>query len=221
MNLSAATWQWLSTPDSWTGASGIGARLLEHVGLSLLAVLIAAVLAIPVGLYIGHSGRGQQLAVATVGMARAIPTIGVITLCALALGIGLTAPLVALVVLAVPSLLAASYSGVAAVDRGAIAGARAIGFSGPGLLWRVEIPLAAATIIGGIRVALLQVVATATLAAYTADIGLGRFIFSGLKTADYPMMAGASVLLIVVALLLELLGALTQHGVRRAIVSPA
>ncbi|CAB0532549.1 ABC transporter permease [Corynebacterium diphtheriae] len=196
---------YLTTAAHWWGPQGFLARLLEHVGISLAAVAIAALLALPAGVLIGHTGRGAGLVGGVSGAARALPTLGLLTIFGLAFGIGLTAPMLALIILAIPSLLAGAYSGVAAVDRATIDAAYAMGFTHRQVIRSIELPLSAAVLVGGIRTAVLQVTATATLAAYTTDVGLGRFIFHGLKTRDYIEMLAASVLVIALALLFDAL----------------
>lgn len=208
---------WLFTPGHWVGSSGIGMRIWEHLGIFLLALVLAAMLAIPLGLIIGHARRGSGIMGALTGAARSIPTLGLLTLFGLWFGIGMQAPLYALVILALPSLLAATYSGVHAIDPSIPLAARAIGMSPLQVLRSVEIPLALPTIVGGIRAASIQIVATATLAAYTADLGLGRFLFIGLKTRDYAQMLGAALLVTLIALLIEvLLGAAQRYATRKA-----
>lgn len=208
---------WLFTPGHWVGNSGIAMRIWEHLIIYLAALLIAAALAIPLGLIIGHSRRGEGLMGALTGAARSIPTLGLLTLFGLWFGIGMQAPLLALVILALPSLLAATYSGVYAIDPSIALAARAIGMSPLQVLHSVEVPLALPTIIGGLRAASIQIIATATLAAYTADLGLGRFLFIGLKTRDYAQMLGAALLVTLLALLIEiLLGAVQRHAARKA-----
>ena len=204
MNLFIDALAWLSAPEHWTGAAGIPARIGQHLWVSGIAVAIAAAIALPAGVLIGHSRRGVGAVGAFTGAARALPTLGVLTLCALWFGIGLGAPLVALIVLAIPSLLAGAYSGVQAVPAETAGAAQAIGMRPAQVIWQVELPLALPVIIGGLRAAVLQVVATATLAAYTADLGLGRYLFAGLKTRDYGQMLGAALLVIALALALEI-----------------
>lgn len=202
---------WILDGSHWGGSSGIDARLLQHLWITFAAVGIAAVLAVPLGIVIGHTGRGRLLVVGLAGAVRAVPTLGLLTLLGLWLGIGAEAPLLALVALGFPSLLAGAYAGVEAADRGAVDAARAIGMSEWQLVARVEIPLGADVIIGGLRAATLQIVATATLAAYISDNGLGRYLFAGLKTRDYPQMLAGALLVAVLALLLDLaLGALQR-----------
>ena len=217
MNLLADGFAWLADPAQWSGAGGIPTRLAQHLGVTIGVVLVAALIALPIGIAVGHTGRGRGAVVALVGAARAIPTLGLLTVLGLVLGIGPRAPIIALVVLAVPSLLAGCYAGIQAVDARTVDGARAIGMSGRQVLTRVELPLAAPVIVGGLRAATLQVVATATLAAYPADLGLGRYLFTGLKSRDYAQMLGGALLVIALALVLELaLAALQRHVSRRA-----
>ena len=149
---------------------------------------------------------------------RAIPTLGLLTLLGLWLGIGIEAPFIALVVLAIPSLLVGAYSGVEAIDSHTPQAAQAIGMRPAQVLLTVELPLALPVIVGGLRAATLQLVATTTLAAYTADTGLGRYIFSGLKTRDYAEMLGGAVLVIVVAVILELILATCQRLAHRVAI---
>ncbi|MCI1218912.1 ABC transporter permease [Bifidobacterium crudilactis] len=215
----SSAYAWLTDPANWAGPESIPVRLAQHLGITLVAVLIAALIALPLGVVVGHVRRGTGFIGALTGAARAVPTLGLLTIVGLWIGIGITAPLVALVVLAVPSLLAGAYAGMQAVDPSIPEGAKAIGMSPLQVVFRVEIPLASPTIVGGIRAATLQVVATATLAAYTSDVGLGRFLFAGLKTRDYPMMLAAALLVVAVTVLLELVLAAIQRAVTRRYAS--
>ncbi|MFC7403186.1 ABC transporter permease [Citricoccus sp. GCM10030269] len=194
---------WCLDPMQWNGPTGIGARLLEHLGYTVLALILASAIAIPAGWWVGHTGRGRGLAVAISGAARALPTLGVVTLMALLIGIGIAAPMTAFVILAIPSILAAAYAGVEAVDRQIIDAARAQGMTGAQMFTRIEVPLGLPPLIGGLRSAALQVIATATLAAYVGAGGLGRYLFLGLKTQDYAMMLGGSLLVVVLAIALD------------------
>jgi osmoprotectant transport system permease protein len=174
----------------------------------------AAVIALPLGVWVGHTRRGRAVVVGLAGAARAVPTLGLLTLLGLWLGIGLEAPALALGVLAFPSLLAGAYSGVESVDGATVQALRAQGMTPWQIVTRVELPLGAPVLIGGIRAATLQVVATATLAAYTADAGLGRFIFAGLKARDYAPMLGAALLVMALALACENALAAAQKAAR-------
>lgn len=222
MNLFADAISWLADPAHWSGDGGIPTRLLQHLGLAAAALVIAGVIALPLGAVIGHTRRGAGAVGALAGAARALPTLGVLTLFGLALGIGITAPLLALIVLAIPSLLAGAYAGVSAVEPAVPAAAQAIGFSPTQVLLQVELPLSLPVMIGGIRAATLQVVSTATLAAYTSDVGLGRYLFSGLKSRDYGQMLAGALLVIALTIVLEiLLGACQRLAARRIARLPA
>ncbi|MGO1684585.1 MAG: ABC transporter permease [Brachybacterium sp.] len=202
---------WLAESSRWSGPDGIPIRTLEHLGYTALGVVVAALLAIPLGLAVGHTGRFKGLAVATAGAARALPTLGLVTLFALLVGIGLTAPLLSFVILAIPSLLAGAYSAIESADPATVDAARAQGMTELQILTRVEIPLGMPLLIGGVRGATVQVVATAMLAAYVGNGGLGRYIFQGLGSQNYPQMIAGSLLVIALALLLDLALLLLQR----------
>ncbi|QAY74162.1 ABC transporter permease [Agromyces protaetiae] len=202
---------WLVDPANWGGADGIGARLWFHLWFSLAVVAGASVIGLPIGAFVGHTGRGREAAVSVSGALRALPTLGVLTLFGLALGVVLIAPYLALVILAIPSVLAGAYAGIGGVDRRTVDAARGMGMTEFQIVLRVETPLALPTIIGGIRAAVLQVVATATLAAYVGGGGLGTYILLGQATRDYPLMLAASILVVALALALEGLFALAQR----------
>jgi len=204
---------WVLDPANYQGPGSIPARIVEHLMFTFVTLLMASAIAIPIGYAIGHTGKGVGVAVSVSGGLRALPTLGILTLVGLSVGIGLTAPYVALTILAIPSVLAGAYTGFRAVDRGTIDAARAVGMSEGQIVRKVEVPLGLPLLIGGIRSAVLQVIATATLAAYVADFGLGRYLFTGLKTADYAQMLGGSILVILLALLLEGVFALLQRVV--------
>lgn len=199
------TVQWFADPGNWSGPAGIPARLLQHLLLTAGVVLTAAVVALPVGVWLGHRRRGDAVTVALVGAARAVPTLGLLTLLGLVIGIGVGAPFITLVVLAAPPLLAAASAGVRAVDPETVDAAYAMGMSTREVVLRVELPLAATVILGGARSAVLQVIATATLAAYTSDTGLGRYIFTGLKSREYGEMVGGALVVVVLALVVDAL----------------
>ncbi|MDN5716215.1 MAG: ABC transporter permease [Janibacter sp.] len=213
---------WLTSSASWSGADGILARLLEHIGYTLLVLVIAAVIAIPLGLWIGHTGRGRWLVTAANAL-RAVPTLGLLfalTLVLLPVLPGDTAFLVpsviVLVLLAIPAILSGTYAGVEAVDPAARDAARGIGMTGVQVLVKVELPIALPLLISGLRAAVLQVVATATVAAYVGLGGLGRFLIDGLATQDYASTAGGALLVAVLALALDAPFALLE----RLVVSP-
>jgi osmoprotectant transport system permease protein len=207
---------WLSDPARWSGVDGIPHRLLEHLGYSVLTVAIASVIALPLGLWIGHTGRFRGVAIALTGAVRALPTLGLVTLAALWLGVGLTGPVIALVVLAVPPLMAGAYAGVESVDARTVDAARAQGMTEWQVLAQVEVPIALPLILGGIRSATLQVVATATIAAYVGLGGLGTYLMEGIAIRDYPETLAGSLLVVLLALVLDGAFALVQRRAARA-----
>lgn len=216
MNILLDALNWLAVPAHWLGESGILVRTAEHLGLTVLIVALAALIALPLGTWIGHTGRGRWLVSAT-GAVRAVPTLGVLTLAGLWLGIGLAAPTLALLVLAIPPLLSATYSGIASTPRATVDAARAIGLTEPQVLAQVEAPHAAGLVAAGVRSSTLQVIATATLAAYTANYGLGRFLYEGLKTRDYAQMIGGAIVVVALALVADaLLALMARHLDARA-----
>ncbi|MDO4259917.1 MAG: ABC transporter permease subunit [Actinomycetaceae bacterium] len=194
---------WLFNPANWVGDGSIPARLLEHLLITAGVVFFTALIALPIGALIGHTGRGAVLVPFSVGAARSLPTLGLLTLAGLWLGIGLGAPLLALVILAAPPLLAAAHSGIAGAPPSTVDAARAIGLTEWQVFTHVELPHAAGLILQGLRSTTLQVVATATLAAWTADAGLGRLLFTGLKTRDYAQMIAGALLVVILALVLD------------------
>lgn len=203
MNYFSQALAWIADPENLYGGSGVLARTWEQFWYTLVALVLASVVAIPLGYLVGHTRRGRGLVVASSGAARALPTLGLVTLFALIFGIGLLAPMVALVLLAIPSVLAGAYAGIEAIDPRTVDAARAMGMSEWQILARVEIPLGLPLLLGGLRSAALQVVATATLAAYVGAGGLGRFLFLGLKTQDYPQMLASALLVVALALIME------------------
>ena len=215
MNYLRQAFSWLTDSSNWSGASGIPARIGEHLLITAIVVGLAAAIAVPVGVLVGHTRRGAAAVGAVTGAARSIPTLGLLTVFGLAFGIGLKAPVLALVILAIPSLLAGTYAGIQAIDPAIPSAAKAVGMSPAQVIGKVEIPLALPVIVGGIRAAVLQVIATATLAAYIADTGLGRYLFSGLKSRDYTQMLGGAFVVILLALLMEVILASLQRAATR------
>lgn len=189
--------------SNWSGGTGIGARLGEHAYYSLLAVLLSAVVAVPLGLTVGHVRRGEVVLVGLVNSLRSLPTLGVLTFLVLLLGLGLTPPIVALVLLGIPPILAGTYAGVANVDAAVVDAARAMGMTERQVLFRVEVPNALPLILGGIRNATLQVIATATVAAFVNLGGFGRYIFDGLALYSYDRVVVGAVLVATLALVAD------------------
>lgn len=212
MNIFGSAFAYIGDPANWSGPTGITARIVEHLGYSLLALVLSAVVAVPLGLAIGHARRGEVLLVGLVNALRSLPTLGVLTFLVLLLGLGLIPPMLALVLLGVPSVLAGTYAGVASVDPVVVDAARSMGMTETQVLTRVEIPNALPLILGGIRGGALQIIATATIAAYVNLGGLGRYIFDGLALGDYPRVVVGAILVAVLALAVDGLFALAVWG---------
>jgi osmoprotectant transport system permease protein len=210
VNLVSEGIAWILDPDNYAGPQGWIVRLLEQLGYTFGATVIAAIIAIPLGYLVGHTGKGRDVAVSLSGGFRALPSLGVLILLGLGLGIGFKAPMLTFVIIAIPPILAGAYAGFEAVDRKTVDAARAVGMTEWQVITQVEMPLGLPLLIGGVRSALLQVVATATLAAYVAGGALGVFIFEAFATSDYPEALGASILVTALALVLEGIFALLQ-----------
>jgi osmoprotectant transport system permease protein len=209
---------WLTDPAQWSGPEGIPVRTLQHLGYSLLATAIAAAIALPIGVLIGHTGRGAVFAVNLTNLGRAIPTLGIIILVFILAGFGIVPVLVALTALAVPPIVTNSYVGVRSVDPEVREAAEGMGMRGRQVLWQVELPVAMPLIMAGIRTSTVQVVATATLAAYVGLGGLGRYLIDGFSQRDLPQVVGGAILVAVLALLIELaLGRLQTLVVSRGL----
>ena len=191
------------TTDSanWSGPNGIPTRLLEHLVLAVVAVLVATVIALPAGLYIGHTGKGQLLGINIANIGRAIPSYAVMVMIlpvALALaptlgydpllGLSFLPIFLAMVLLAIPPILVGAYAGLRDVDRDLVESARGMGLTERQILTRIELPLASPIIVGGFRTAMLQVIATATIGAILSGGGLGRFIIDGIARRNDGML---------------------------------
>ncbi|WP_312397042.1 ABC transporter permease [Kocuria sp.] len=216
MNLIEQALAFLTDPMNWTGTTGIPQRMLEHLGYTALTMAIALIIAVPLGLWVGHTGRGSGVVVGITGALRSLPTLGLLTLFTLLMGLGLLPPILALVLLAIPPILSGTYSGVASVSPALVDGARAMGMTERQTLARVEIPVALPVILGGIRNAALQVLATVTIVAYINLGGLGRYLIDGLAVRDYSRMLASVVLVAVLALAADGILALIQ----RLVTSP-
>jgi osmoprotectant transport system permease protein len=216
MNLLNQVLAWFSDPSHWSGTKGVPNRLLEHLQYSAIAIVIAVLIAVPIGALVGHTGRGGFLVVGVANGLRSLPELGVLTLLVYLVGVDLLPVIVALVLLGIPPLLAGTYAGVRNVDRSVVDAARGMGMREPEILFKVELPNALPLLIGGLRNATLQIIATTAIAAFVSFGGLGRYLIDGLGVRDYPQMAAGAVLVAVLALLVEALLA----GVQRLVVSP-
>jgi osmoprotectant transport system permease protein len=197
------TWSWLTSSEQWSGPDGIPARLLEHIWYSALGVVVAALIALPAGLLIGHTGRGSLAANTMSNFWRALPTLGVVILVFRIEPLSIWPVLVALVVIAIPPIMLNTEVGIRAIDPTIRDAARGMGMTGWQALWRVEVPLAMPLILAGLRSATGQVIATATIAAYVGLGGLGRFIIDGYSVRDIGEISGGAVVVAVLALVVE------------------
>jgi osmoprotectant transport system permease protein len=208
---------YLQDPANWSGSGLIPGLLLQHLGYTAAAVLIAAVIAIPLGVAIGHTGRGSFLVIGLSNGARAIPSLGLLFLAVMLLGTGAANIVVVLAILALPSILTAVAAGVSGADREAVHAARALGMTEGQVVRNVEWPLALPLVVSGLRSATLQVVATATVAAFASGGGLGQLLTSGQAQNDYPQMFAGAILIAALAIVLDLLlGGLGWLAARRA-----
>ena len=215
MNVVNEVLAWLTDPAQWSGPDGIPVRTLQHLWYSVLATVIAGAIALPIGVYIGHTGRGALIAVNLTNLGRAIPSLGIIILMFTLVGFGIVPVLVALVALAVPPIVTNSYIGVRSVDRDVRDAAEGMGMRAGGVLFGVEVPLGLALVVSGIRSAASQVIATATIIAYGGLGGLGRFIIDGYSTQDYGQVYGGAVLVAGLARAAEAVLALSQRAAAR------
>ncbi|MFJ2766980.1 ABC transporter permease [Streptomyces sp. NPDC087300] len=198
-------WSWLTDAAHWAGDDGIWHRLTQHLVLTVVCLLLSCLIALPVALVLGHLGKGGALAVNISNVGRAVPTFAVLVLLLLTpLGKWGEGPtVVALVLFAVPPLLTNAYVGMRGVDRSIVQAARGMGMTGRQMLWRVELPLALPLVLSGVRIAAVQLVATATIAALAGGGGLGRIITAGFNLASTAQVVAGAVLVAVFALLVE------------------
>jgi len=204
MNLFAEAIAWILSPDRLGGSHPLPQAIGEHLFYTFVSVVVAGLIAVPLGWWIGHSGRGREVAVAVSGAARAVPSFGLLVLLVLVFGVlhKPEAAVTAFVLLAIPSILAGAYSGFEAIDRRVIDAARAMGMTE----WQI-LPL----LIGGLRSATLQVVATVTIAAYVNLGGVGYYIIQGLPLRRFDQILGGALVVVALALVLDGVFALLQH----------
>ena len=213
---------WLTDPANWTDErNGIFLRLWEHVSLSVAALAVAVLIGLPLGLWIGHTGRGATLIIAIANIGRAIPSVGwlgIVFPVTLALlgrnGLGFVPSLIALAALGIPPIVTNTFAGMREVDRELIEAGRGMGMRESEVLRQVEVPVALPVILAGVRVSAVQIVATATLASIVGGGTLGEFIVQGIFVRALDRVVGAAVLVAILAILTELLFSLIQ---RRAI----
>ena len=219
MSLLGEVVEWFTTAEHWRGDFGVPHRLTEHALMSAGALAAALIIGLPLGIWLGHRGRGGALAINISNIGRAIPSLAILALVQQAIGLsgwpgfGARPALVALVALAVPPLVTNAYVGMRGVDGDVVEAADGMGMTGGELLWRVELPIALPLIMAGVRTAAVQVVATATLAAVTAWGGLGRFIVDGFGQRDNAQIVAGALLVGLLALVTELVLARVQRAV--------
>ena len=213
---------WLTDPAHWTGPNGIPQRILEHLIYSGISLVIAALIAIPLGVIVGHSGRAKWT-VSLANSLRAVPSLGLLFAVALWLGPKIASSLayvipsvIVLVLLAVPPILSGTYAGIQGVDPAARDAAKGMGMRGGEVLRKVELPCALPLLLSGVRSATLQVIATATIAASISLGGLGRYLIDGLSVSDYAQMASGAIVVAALALVMDGILSIVQ----RTAVSP-
>ena len=214
--------KWILDPEHWSTVNfgpGILDELGAHLWLTLISVVVTAAIALPVGLYIGHTGRGRRFAILLANVVRAFPTLGLLSLLLstplfASQDAGVVANVLVFVLLGVPPLLAGAYAGLESIDRRTIDAARAMGHTELQILRRVELPLAAPLILGGLRSAVLQIIASVTIVSYFGTNSLGDFILSGLASTDYVQVVAGSILVTALALLVDGVLAVVQRTAR-------
>ena len=200
--------QWFADPAHWQGPQGIPARILEHLEYSGFAIAVALVMALPIALYLGHTGRGGFIAINVANIGRALPSFallgfGLLIAIALGLGLGFWPTMFMLVPLAIPPIVTNAFVAIREVDRDVVDAARGMGLSEGQILRSIEIPLGLPLIVAGIRTAAVNVVATATLGAVVAGGALGRFIVDGFALRDFAQLVAGGILVAVLAIVTE------------------
>jgi osmoprotectant transport system permease protein len=219
--------KWLVDGSHWSGSDGIPIRTFEHIQISLAAVLLASAIAIPLGLYIGHTRRFQFVAVSVANVGRSIPSFGILAIAyvivlklAPSLAFGFVPTVAALVLLGIPPILTNAYVGVQNVDADTVEAARGMGMREREVLLGLEVPLSAGLIMAGIRTSSVTVVATATLSALIGGGTLGRYIVDGFAQSDNPKLVAGSILVAVLAILTELVLGLIERVITPRTRSP-
>ena len=200
---------WFADPATWSGRDGIPTRLWEHVWISAVSLGAALAIGLPLGLLIGHTGRGATGVVAVANIGRAVPTLGLMGLAFLAflplgLGVGPMPAIVALSLLGIPPIVVNAYAGLRVVDRDLVEAARGMGMREDEILRRVEVPIALPVILAGVRTSAVQVVATATLAAAIGGGTLGQLIIIGFNVGDQVRIFGGALVVAILSVGTEL-----------------
>lgn len=216
MSALSATVAWLANPGHWHGTDGIATRLVEHLALSGTALALAALLALPVGMWLGHTGWGAQVAINVLSVGRAVPSLAILAFALpvsfwLGLGLGYWPTVLMLVPLGVPLILINSYVAIRSVDREAVDIAVGMGMRGWDVFREVELPLAVPMIMGGIRNAAVTIVATAPMGALVASGGLGRYIVDGLARQDTGRLVTGAMLVALLSIATEAAFDVLEH----------
>ncbi len=213
---------WFSNTENWEGRYGLWNLISEHLGLTFLAIVVAAIVAIPLGVAIGHFGRGELFVMGLGSVSRAIPTMGLLFALVLAMGIEFRelSVVLALAAIAFPPLIAGAFSGVTTIPTWIRDSATAQGMTAWQLLRHVEIPLASASIIGGFRIAYIQVVSTVVLAPLVGIGGVGFGIIQGLALRNFPQVTASSIVIIMVTIAGDRLFGLAQQFANARLESP-
>lgn len=220
MNIFMQLAEWFTSATQWSGPGSIPVRVGEHVFYAFVATAVAAIIALPVGIGLGHLGRGGLLAINISNIGRAVPVLGLLILVFILSGIGYLPVFVALTALAIPPIVTNSYTAMRAVDAEVKDAAVGMGMTRRQRLWQAEVPIALPLILAGVRTSALQVVATATLAAVVGLGGLGRYLIDGLATQDYPQVLGGAIIVALLALAVEFaLGRLQALVVSRGLAA--
>lgn len=224
MNLLLDALAWIFSGEPGAGLAPVPLATVQHLAYTAVSVALAALIAVPAGWLIGHTGRGREVAVALSGAARALPSFGLILLLVLLFGVlhKPQAAVLSFLVLGIPPILAGAYTGFEAIDRRVLDAARGMGMTPWQVLWRVEVPLGLPLLVAGLRAATLQVAATVTIAAYVNLGGLGQYIITGLPLRRIDMVLGGALLVAALALLLDGVFALLQRvAVPRGVRAPS
>ncbi len=216
MSFLASAAAWMADPAHWQGANGIPTRVAEHVEITALSVGVAAAIALPIGLYLGHTGRAAFLAITVANLGRALPSLAMLAFAlplsfALGLGLGFWPTFMAMVPLAVPPILTNTYVAIRGTDPDTVEAARGMGMRELQVLRAVEVPAGMPILLAGIRTASVNVIATATLGALVAGGGLGRYIVDGLALQEYDRLFAGALLVALLALGTEALGGVLER----------
>jgi osmoprotectant transport system permease protein len=210
---------WILNPVHWSGPDGIPSRLFQQVSLSFSAIVLSSLIAIPIGLIVGHTRRGEIATVQVANIGRSVPSLAIMALAFLAavylfpsFAFGFLPTLVALTLLGIPPILVNTYVGIQQVDADTVEAARGMGMSGRQVLFGLEVPLATPLIMTGLRLAAVTIVATATLSALIAGGTFGRYIVDGYANQQIPKVVGGSILIAVLAILTDALFSLLRRA---------